>query len=43
MHGFLMKEEAFDEHGNLRQPKELSINKVGHGKLNLIHSHLSSF
>ena len=24
------EEEAFDEHGQLRQPKELSINKIGH-------------
>ncbi len=24
------EEEAFDEHGALRQPKELSINKIGH-------------
>ena len=24
-------EKAFDEEGNLKQPKQLSINKVGHG------------
>ncbi|KAL3675857.1 hypothetical protein R1sor_025805 [Riccia sorocarpa] len=27
---FFFEEKAFDEDGNLRQPKELSINKVGH-------------
>lgn len=26
-------EKAFDEKRNLKQPKELSINKVGHGKI----------
>lgn len=29
----LLAEKAFGDDGNLRQPKELSINKVGHGKL----------
>ncbi|KAG2494945.1 hypothetical protein HYH03_006880 [Edaphochlamys debaryana] len=28
--GFFFEEKAFDEQGQLRQPKELSINKVGH-------------
>ncbi len=28
--GFFFEEEAFDEAGRLRQPKELSINKIGH-------------
>lgn len=28
---FLFEEEAFDERGELKQPLELSINKVGHG------------
>ncbi|MDB4837113.1 phytanoyl-CoA dioxygenase family protein [Marinomonas sp.] len=27
---FFLEEEAFDEHGELKQPLELSINKVGH-------------
>jgi phytanoyl-CoA hydroxylase len=27
---FFFEEEAFDEHGTLRQAKELSINKIGH-------------
>lgn len=27
-----MTEKAFDDDGNLKQPKQLSINKVGHGK-----------
>lgn len=27
----VLAEKAFDEDGNLKQPKELSINKVGHG------------
>src|ERR1051326_7169053 len=27
---FFFEEEAFDENGELRQPKELSINKIGH-------------
>ncbi|THG14172.1 hypothetical protein TEA_000748 [Camellia sinensis var. sinensis] len=26
-----LQEKAFDEDGNLKQPKQLSINKVGHG------------
>lgn len=29
-------ERAFDENRNLKQPKELSINKVGHGKASCI-------
>lgn len=29
----LLAEKAFGDDGNLRQPKELSIHKVGHGKL----------
>ena len=28
---FFFEEKAFDEAGALRQPKELSINKIGHG------------
>lgn len=28
-----MTEKAFDDNGNLKQPKQLSINKVGHGML----------
>ena len=28
---FFFEEKAHDEQGNLRQPKELSINKIGHG------------
>lgn len=28
--GFFFEEDAFDEQGRLRQPKELSINKIGH-------------
>lgn len=28
-----LAEKAFGDDGNLRQPKELSINKVGHGML----------
>src|SRR4051812_41419302 len=27
---FFFEEDAFDEHGNLRQSKERSINKIGH-------------
>lgn len=26
-----LAEKAFDDDGNLKQPKQLSINKVGHG------------
>lgn len=29
----VLTEKAFDHDGNLKQPKELSINKVGHGML----------
>jgi phytanoyl-CoA hydroxylase len=29
---FFFEEEAFDGDGNLRQPKELSINKIGHAE-----------
>lgn len=29
---FLLLEKAFGDDGNLKQPKELSLNKVGHGK-----------
>jgi phytanoyl-CoA hydroxylase len=29
---FFFEEEAFDPEGNLRQPKELSINKIGHAE-----------
>jgi len=29
----LSAEKAFGADGNLKQPKQLSINKVGHGKL----------
>jgi phytanoyl-CoA hydroxylase len=29
---FFFEEEAFDAAGNLRQPKELSINKIGHAE-----------
>ena len=29
------EEEAFDDHGNLRQAKELSINKIGHAQHDL--------
>lgn len=29
----LLAEKAFGDDGNLKQPKELSINKVGHGML----------
>lgn len=29
----VLTEKAFDAEGNLKQPKELSINKVGHGML----------
>lgn len=28
---FFFEEKAFDDNGNLKQPKQLSINKVGHG------------
>lgn len=28
---FFFEENAFDEDGQLRQPKALSINKMGHG------------
>ncbi|KAE9450937.1 hypothetical protein C3L33_17168, partial [Rhododendron williamsianum] len=28
---FFFEEKAFDDDGNLKQPKQLSINKVGHG------------
>ena len=28
---FFLAEKAFGDDGNLRQPKQLSINKVGHG------------
>ena len=30
---FFFEENAFDEQGNLRQPKAFSINKMGHGML----------
>lgn len=30
---FFFEENAFDEHGKLRQPKGLSINKMGHGAM----------
>lgn len=30
-HLLFLAEKAFGEDGNLKQPKELSINKVGHG------------
>lgn len=33
---FFWEEKAFDENGNLKQPKQLSINKVGHGMVLLI-------
>jgi phytanoyl-CoA hydroxylase len=36
------EEEAFDEHGALRQPKELSINKIGHAMHDL-HPAFRSF
>lgn len=29
----VLTEKAFDEDGNLKQPKQLAINKVGHGNL----------
>lgn len=29
---FFFEEDAFDEQGNLKQDKHVSINKVGHGK-----------
>lgn len=32
----VLAEKAFDEDGNLKQPKQLSINKVGHGMVLLI-------
>lgn len=32
----VMSERAFDEQGHLKQPKEVSINKVGHGKFYMI-------
>lgn len=32
----VLAEKAFDENGNLKQPKQLSINKVGHGMVLLI-------
>jgi hypothetical protein len=30
--GFFFEEKAFDKDGNLVQPKNLCINKIGHGK-----------
>lgn len=33
---FFFEENAFDEQGNLRQPKAVSINKMGHGRLSYI-------
>lgn len=30
---FFFEENAFDDQGQLRQPKALSINKMGHGAL----------
>jgi phytanoyl-CoA hydroxylase len=32
---FFFEEEAFDDQGKLRQPKELSINKIGHAEHDL--------
>jgi phytanoyl-CoA hydroxylase len=32
---FFFEEEAFDDDGNLRQPKQLSINKIGHAEHDL--------
>ncbi|MDX6258091.1 MAG: phytanoyl-CoA hydroxylase [Frankiales bacterium] len=32
---FFFEEEAFDDEGHLRQPKELSINKIGHAEHDL--------
>jgi phytanoyl-CoA hydroxylase len=32
---FFFEEEAFDDEGRLRQPKELSINKIGHAEHDL--------
>ncbi|MFC3120074.1 phytanoyl-CoA dioxygenase family protein [Agaribacter flavus] len=36
------EEEAFDEHGNLRQEKSLSINKIGHA-LHILHPVFKAF
>lgn len=36
-------EKAYGEDGRLRQPKELSINKVGHGKITLKVFYVHSF
>ena len=33
-----MTEKAFDDDGKLKQPKQLSINKVGHGKCKSVRS-----
>ena len=33
---FFFEENAFDEDGELRQPKALSINKIGHGMTTLL-------
>ena len=33
---FFFEENAFDEQGKLRQPKALSINKMGHGAMCLL-------
>ena len=32
--GFFFEEEAFTKEGELKQAKELSINKIGHGNIN---------
>ncbi|KAJ0430812.1 putative phytanoyl-CoA dioxygenase [Helianthus annuus] len=34
---FFFEEKAFDDDGKLKQPKELSINKVGHGMCNYVN------
>lgn len=34
---FFFEENAFDEDGKLRQPKSVSINKMGHGICHTLH------
>lgn len=33
---FFFEENAFNEEGQLRQPKALSINKMGHGEMSSV-------
>lgn len=38
--GFFWEADALDEIGNLKYPKHMALNKVGHGMYNLIITHV---